>query len=479
MNPTTAATSLSSSLQSQADGSVVITLVADRHRPAVALDATIRHPAAVRAALAAFLKAVPGASPAPIVTVADDAWIIEGFAADQSAYARLSVPYGEFDTVHNVQIGTARVGLPPDQGDALGRVRLDGLTRLRLAESAAGPARVTTWPRGWVRGFAGIQAAQSLPTRRIALDRGGLFGLLTALGRSRTVRASRSIVVNWQPGKVTHALVQGVDRPVPLHAHAVAVAGEPSGSIRVAVGHGLTGLAELLPWVDAADLGLPGPGLPSFWSVRLGDIRLTLGLPCWTPDGRWGSLSLDPLIPPVDSAQRLADQVAATFRAHPSQTREQVVERSASNAPEVAAVLSRYASLGQILAEAETGLFRWRAAFGDAVPVLDDLEPAEVSAARAIVATRSVQINRDEVDPAGRWRRVEGTILDRPITLTLDPDGWLRQGRCACLDRREDLGPCRHLLALQAVAWAGSSLARNPPDLAAWWAGWPLPMPPG
>ena len=454
-----------------------VTLATDPH---IALDATIRHPAPVRAALAAFLRTVPGGSPAPIVTVADDAWIIEGFAADQSAYARLSVPVDELESIQNVQLGTARADLPPGFGDTLDRVRLDGLTRLRLEESGEKSNSATTWPRGWFRGFAGIQAAQSLPTRRIALDRGGLFGLLTALGRSRTVRASRSIVVDRQPGKVTHALVRGEGRPVPLHAQAVAVEGEPGGSLRVAVGHGLAGWSELLPWVDAGDLFLLGPGLPSFWSVRLGGIRLTLGLPSWTPDGRWGSLSLDPLIPPVDSAQRLADQVAATFRAHPRQTRAQIVERCGSNAHEVAAILSRYASLGQILAEPETGLFRWRPAFGDAVPVLDDLEPAEVSAARAIVATRSVQIARDESDPAGRWRRVSGTILDRPITITLGPDGRLRRGSCTCLDRRaggmDDPGPCRHLLALQAVAEVGSRSPRNPPDLASWWAGWPRPM---
>ena len=448
--------------------------------PQIATNASIRHPAPFGSALAAFLRTVTGGSPAPIVTVADDAWIIEGFAADQTVYARISVPIGEFDSSQGVQSGAARSHLPPGFGDLLDRIRLDGLTRLRLEDSGEKSNHATTWPRGWLRGFAGIQAAQSLPTRRIALDRGGLFGLLTALGRSRTVRASRSIVVNWQPGKVTHALVRGEERPVPLLAEAVAVDEEPGGSIRVSVGHGLAGLAGVLPWVDAADLFLLGPRLPSFWSVRLGGIRLLLGLPGWTSDGRWGSLSLDSLIPPVDSAQRLADQVAATFRAHPTQTREEVVERCGSNAPEVAAILSRYASLGQILAEPETGLFRWRLAFGDTVPVLDDHEPAEVSAARAIVATRSVQIIRDEFDALGRWRRVDGTILDRPITITLDPDGWLRRGRCACSEGGAgglaDPGPCRHLLALQATVQAGSISPRNPLDLATWWAGWPRPL---
>ncbi len=65
------------------------------------------------------------------------------------------------------------------------------------------------------------------------------------------------------------------------------------------VGHQLAALAGLLPWVESADLFLLGPGLPSFWSVRLGGIRVLLGLAGSTADDRLGSLNLDPLVPPV------------------------------------------------------------------------------------------------------------------------------------------------------------------------------------
>ena len=41
-------------------------------------------------------------------------------------------------------------------------------------------------------------------------------------------------------------------------------------------------LARLLPLADGADVYLLGTGLPSFWSVRLGEMRFLLGLSGWT-----------------------------------------------------------------------------------------------------------------------------------------------------------------------------------------------------
>ena len=419
--------------------------------PSSAFDATSRPPARFRAALDAFLSAIRAEIPAvdPIVTSANDAWMIEGFAADQSVYARLAVSIEKFERISDVQVGTANVAL------------------------AAEPK----WPVGWLRGFAGLMAALSLPSRRVAIDRGGLFGLLSALGPARTTRASRSIEIHFHPGRAVAASVLPGARPVPLHAR-ISSDG-PAGSIRVAVGHGLASLAGLLPWVDSADLFLLGPGLPSCWTIRLGGIELMLGLPGWTPDGRLGSLSLDPVEPPVEPGRFLANQVVATFRNYPAQSRAQVVERTRGTPPEVAAVLVRLAGLGQLLPDPASDLFHWRAAWDESVSVLDDdPEPAEVTAARGIVATTSIEITRDEIQPGGGGRRVEGTILDRPVTLGLDPDGWIKRGRCDCTPRPggglRGRGPCRHLLALQARLTDGS--APRPATLDAWFAGFPAPL---
>ena len=360
--------------------------------------------------------------------------------------------------------------------DCLELLREGVPARLRMRDSLHSQEVVEGLPPGWFRGFAAIQEAMSLPARRIALDRGGLFALITALGRSRLVRASRSIEIRWESGRPAEAVVRPGLRPVPLHDRS-GVEG-PGGRVRVAVGYHLRCLAGLLPWMDSADLFLVGPGLPSFWSVRLGGFRVLLGLPNWTTDGRFGSLRLDSASPPVEPGRFLTGQVVASFRDHPAQTRKQVVERTRGSEAAVLAVLNRLAGLGQILPEPDTGLFRWRSAWGDPASIPLDPKPAEVIAARGIVRTTSVQITRDEVRPDGKGRRVEGTILDRPVAIDLDRDGWLQRGQCTCTDHlARRLGPCRHLLALQAQAEAPAQPSTDRPDLAAWLAGFPASNP--
>ena len=483
MNPTapSPATSIVRTETETETDAVVVALATDPGRPPVEFAATIRHPARFAATFGAFLRLVAAGSHhrpgEAIVTVADDAWIAEGFAADQAVYAQLSVDRDEFAAINDVSAGTTGVSVSETLADLLGSLGTGISGRLRLAApDRAAPFDRPSRPAGWLRGFAGVQAALSLPTRRIAVDRGGLFGLISALGESRRVRTSRSVLVRWAPGRGAEAVVRSGACPVPLHARAVTEG--PGGSVRVAVGSALLGLTRLLPRVDGADLFLLGPGLPSFWSVQLGGSRLLLGIPGATPDGRLGSLHLDAVEPPVEPGRFLANQVVATFRTHPSQTRAQVVERTRGAAPEVAAVLARLASLGQILAEPATGLFRWRPAFDDATSVLDDPEPAEVSAARAISRTTSIQVGRAEVGRGDQGRRITGLILDRPVSLVLDPDGWMSRGHCTCSHHQAGgltrQGPCRHLLALQAQV--SLPAGPRPPDVATWFAGWPAPM---
>ena len=494
MNPT--AEPSSDPATTGADRPVVLTLATDPARHAVSFEATIRHPAQFAAAMAAFWRVVAADPPwtrsslgpgsdriaqnpdlrppppliRPIVTMAEDAWIIEGFARGQSVYARISVDRGGFSAERNVRTGTTNVRIPPTFNDSLTSIRGGVESGIRLGEVDSARLERDDWPVGWLGGFLGLQAAMSLPMRRVAIDRGGLFGLISTLGGARRVRASRAIVVSWEPGQTAMVQVRPEVRPIRLHPGVIE--GGPRGSVRVAVGRHLADLAGLLPWVDSADLFLLGPGLPSCWLVRLGGIRLVLGLPSWTADGRLGRLSLDPVEPPVEPGRFLANQVVATFRNHPTQPREQVVERTRGSVPEVAAVLTRLAGLGRVLPEPESGLFRWRPAFDASVSPLDDPESAEATAARAITRTSSVRITRDEVRPDGRGRRVEALILDRPVTIDLDPDGWLQRGRCTCSHHRADGlnhgGPCRHLLALQAQATPPPR--PGPHDLATWFA---------
>ena len=59
-------------------------------------------------------------------------------------------------------------------------------------------------------------------------------------------------------------------------------------------------LARLLPLLDGAEVYLLGTGLPSFWSIQMGPLRLILGLSGWTANDWTGAAALDQLAPPAD-----------------------------------------------------------------------------------------------------------------------------------------------------------------------------------
>ena len=229
-------------------------------------------------------------------------------------------------------------------------------------------------------------------------------------------------------------------------------------------------LARLLPMLDEAEVYLLGTGLPSFWSVRMGELRLLLGLSGWTAnDWTSGGSSLAQLAPPVDPGRYLSTRVAASFGANPSQTLAEVATRAGGPEAQVLAVLNQLAGLGQVIHDLHAGVYRWR----QVMPVtlsaeLLGPEDAETVAAREIARTRSVHISKDETRPDG-LRVLEGEILRRPVSLTLDADGRMLAGKCICSHHITGglrKGPCRHLQALRERA----STTPGPSSLEAWFA---------
>src|SRR5205085_4537259 len=106
-------------------------------------------------------------------------------------------------------------------------------------------------------------------------------------------------------------------------------------------------LARLLPLLDGADVYLLGTGLPSFWVVRMGEMRLVLGLSGWTTNDWTGATALDQLAPPATVADDDLGRIAAVFQVGPAQSFERLREQTGLAAPVLAAGLNRLALLGQ------------------------------------------------------------------------------------------------------------------------------------
>ena len=412
----------------------------------------------------------------PVITVAPDCLFFECFSADESSYGCLTVDRGAFAAEHDVALGTTNVDYSWSLYEHFQNLRSYRETRflvdpsgfeVRTEQAADYREEKIDLPPSWLRGFMQVQAAMSLPLRRVALSREGLYSVLAFLKRHRAARSPRAVRFELVPGRPVTLLLEPWDTRITLHS--TPYTGPRSETIRVWGRNRLLLLARLLPLLDEAEVYLLGTGLPSFWSIRMGEMRLLLGLSGWTANDWTGSSALDQLAPPAQPSDVLLADIAATFQESPTRTFEQIRQRTGGAPAYVAAGLNRLALMGQLIHDLHAGVYRWR----QIMPVPLSLatvapENPETAAARELLERNSVRVSRDERRADG-LRILEGRVMDRPVSLLLDADGRMLRGKCTCSHHFTGglrKGPCRHL---QALRDAGSGSPR-PRSLDAWFA---------
>jgi hypothetical protein len=414
----------------------------------------------------------------PVITVAPDVLFFECFSADESSYGCLTVDRGAFVEEHDVTLGTTNVDYSWKLHEHFQLLRSYRQTRFQVAPGGFEVATLgqgegyreekIELPDSWLRGFLQLQSAMSLPMRRVPLSREGLYNVLAFLKRHRAAKSPRAVRFELTPGRPVAIVLEPWEKRIELHDRPYD--GPKVETIRVWGRDRLRVLARLLPMLDEAEVYLLGNGLPSFWSVRMGEMRLLLGLSGWTANDWTGGSSLAQLAPPSEPSRYLANQVGASFRANPSQTLAEVASRAGGPEGQVLAVLNQLAGLGQVIHDLHAGVYRWRSV----MPVTlssERLGPEspETIAAREIARTQSVHVTRDETRPDG-CRMLEGKVLERPASLLLDADGLILRGRCTCSHHHTSglrKGPCRHLQALREKATA---YVDRPSSLEAWFA---------
>ena len=413
----------------------------------------------------------------PVVTVAPDVLFFECFGADESSYGCLTLDRDAFADERDVKVGTTNIDYSWELYEHFHLLRSYRRTRFLVDPGGFEVATTGTGegyreekielPGSWLRGFMRLQSAMSLPMRRVSLGREGLYNILAFLDRHKAARSPRAVRFELTPGRPVAIVLEPWERRVVLHDRPYD--GPKAETIRAWGRDRLRALARLLPMLDEAEVYLLGSGLPSFWSIRMGEMRLLLGLSGWTANDRSGGSSLARLDPPSEPGRYLSTQVAATFRANPGQTLAEVAARSGGTEPQVLAVLNRLAGLGQVIHDLKLGVYRWRQLMPVALSA-ERLGPEgpETVAAREIARTQSVRVNRDEARPDG-LRALEGQVLERPVSLLLDADGRMLRGKCTCSHHHTGGlrdGPCRHLQALREKA----SARPGPSSLEAWFA---------
>jgi hypothetical protein len=393
----------------------------------------------------------------PVITVAPDVLFFECFSADESSYGCLTVDRGAFSAEQDVSLGTTNVDYSWALYEEFQKLRSYRETRFTVdpagfeVKTHEGPAyreEKIDLPNSWLRGFMNLQSAMSLPMRHVPISREGLYDVLAWLKRHRAAKSPRALRFELEPGKPVALVLEPWEKRIVLHG--TPYPGPKAETVRTWGRDRLRLLARLLPLADGADVYLLGTGLPSFWSVRLGEMRLILGLSGWTANDWTGGSALDQLAPPAEPGADLLKAIGRAFHDSPALTFEQVHRKAGGDAPHVAAGLNRLALLGQLIHDLPAGLYRWR----QIMPVrlsLKQVSPDSPETLEAPKLVKTAKVVRNEQTESG-VRLLAGKVEGRTTELVLDLDGRILKGKCTCSHHYQfglRRGPCRHLQALR------------------------------
>ncbi|WP_149494961.1 hypothetical protein [Roseiconus lacunae] len=395
----------------------------------------------------------------PIVTVAPDTLLFECFSADESSYGCLSVDREAFRDESDVSLGTTNVDYTWQLYEHFQTLRSYRQTRFEIdpqgfgvstSESGGHLEEKIDLPNSWLRGLMQLQSAMSLPMKRINVSREALYNLLAFLKRNRAKQSPRAMRIECHQGQPPQIVLEPWEKAIPLPPQSDV--GETSLSVRLWGRDRLQVLSRLLPMIDSTELYVQGTGLPSFWVIRMGNLRLTLALSGWTNNDWTGSSALSQLAAPVDLSERMLTEIAAAFKDSPSQTFDRLCQTLMYRPVEIAAGLNRLALLGQVIHDLPGSVYRWRQVM-PAPLTMEQLggDDPETEAARKLVSQGRIRAKQTRTTESGLVV-IEGNAGGRDVELMIDGDGRIVRGSCRCSHHFKNalrMGPCRHLQAVR------------------------------
>ncbi|EYF06431.1 SWIM zinc finger family protein [Chondromyces apiculatus] len=439
----------------------------------------------------------------PVVTVAPDVVFFECFSKDESSYGCLSVDRSAFEGAQEAGLGTTNVDYSLALYEHFQTLRSYRETRLLVDPTGfevnvAGRAdyreEKIDLPPSWLRGFGQIQAAMSLPSRRVDVPVEAVYSILAHLARHREKTGPRSLRFQLVPGQPPVIFIDPWGIPVvcrgsvceddgalspslptgtqgPYRAHyagapaptrifpppfslsspsllsslfssppsaptppGVATIGSVGGaapSLKIWGRRRLGVLARVLPLAERVEVRLLGDGMPSLWIVHMGEMRFTLALSGWTASDWTGGTNLDVLGGMLLDDVRLTDRVVRHLEHVRRASFGELAAALDASSMALQASLHRLAKQGQVIYDHAAECYRYR----QVMPVvLSEAilgpEPPEIAQGKEL-ARASVELLRDEPLPAAR-RLLVARVRGTRCEAVLDLDGTLKKGRCTC-----------------------------------------------
>ena len=498
------------------DRGATLQLLGDRHRPPVRLRGKVRQPLLVREALsciydvvASDFRYVPKDRTAylaymrmrksaqgmaawqaqqayfewmarndptaflvldPVVTVHPDAVLFEVFSKDEGTYAALAIERGALDLDGEPACGTTNIDYSRALFDGVQRMRSYRDTALAIGPDAvevatAGEAKVVEkaiqLPDTWLRGFLQVQSAATLPATTIEIAAIDLYNVLRQLRlHADPKKGGRGVRIELVPGERPRLVLEPWE--VVLETGAGPYTGRAPAMVRIWGRRRLMLLRRILPFVDKVEVHLLGSGLPSFYVLRAGPVRLTLGLSGFTAANWAQAVAFDLLLP------RLADKaVHATL----AQVLDHLGGRWQATADELAKALKKPAQdvlhalqlgcqHGQLMYDLAARVYRLRPLLAGPIDLgrlefrnLRERIAHDLIAAKAVKVATESRVYGVGLELTGEVK-VAAERRDYRPKLTVDDEGRVSGAECTCsFFRKHKLkeGPCAHLIALRVL----------------------------
>ncbi|MCP9943033.1 SWIM zinc finger family protein [Cyanobium sp. ATX 6E8] len=391
----------------------------------------------------------------PIVSVQPDATFFEAFSLDESTYARVTLPHVATRGEHKPVLGTTNIDFGTGLERELARTRSYRPLHLRVGADAVSldtgvsstVEKKIELPESWVRGLVEVQAALSLAPVELQLQASAFADVLARLDAQRERQGPRALVFELQPGQPARVLVEPWGDQYVIGSQPYS--GSEARFIKVWGRRRLRVLRELLSLAPELTVRLVDSGLPSFWSIEMEGISLTIGLSGWTAQDWAGRARFSAFTPACGSDKAAIHQAAELLQRQHSLSVEDLAKTLNCSPGEARGLLQGLCLAGMAMFEPGRNLYRWRALFPTLKLNRDETAGLEERMGVQLFRKGAVQVQEDTITAEGR-QLVANVETSSPM-LRRDVDGRINYAECDCSHfRRNKLrqGPCRHIVAL-------------------------------
>jgi hypothetical protein len=395
----------------------------------------------------------------PIVSVHPDKTYFEAFSADESVYARVTLPHEAVEFSEPPQLGTTNIDFSLDLEREFYRARNYRPLHLNVGLGAVELSTAVTTvrekkidlPESWVKGLVEVQAALSLASTDLVIDSWRLADVLAMLEGRRETEGPRSLLFELKPGEPVSVVVEPWNDRVLLSSEPWK--GKEPRSIKVWGRRRLRVLTNLLTITDSVSVRLLDSGMPSFWSVQLAGIGLTIGLSGWSAQDWAGHTRFSAFVPRTEFD--ITDVHQARFFLKTSYSANvSTVATNLNIKPSVArALLQHLCQQGVAMFDPDSDKYLARELFPNGEILKES--PAGLEESRGLNLAQQATFSQYTDELTLQERTVSSLISyegeSKTTLVRFDSDGRATFGECTCNYFRYNKlkkGPCRHMVAL-------------------------------